>query len=475
MTYNSSPELPVELRGTVLVAGAGVSGLGCVRMLSDLGVAVVVADDNDTARLRIAEAFGTAHLSVSRARQQLQDFSAVVTSPGWRPDSPLLVDASTAGLPVIGDVELAWRLDRAGVFGEPHTWVVVTGTNGKTTTTAMTTAMLQAGGLRAASVGNIGVAVGDALAATERIDILVAELSSFQLHWSDSLRPAVGALLNIAEDHIDWHGSMLEYAAAKAKALLGHVAVVGVDDAYVVDQLDRLVAEGHLAETKVVGFTLNEPQAGQIGISEGQIVDRAFAEGLIIAPATGISPAGPAGQLDALAATAMARACGVDAEEIAAGLSKFEVSGHRGQVVHTFRGAQFVDNSKATNPHAAEAALSGLESVIWVAGGQLKGAEVHELVCKHAGNMKAAVLLGVDRQQFADALREVRPSLPVYLIDATDPAEAMAAAVSQAGQHLTAGDVVLLAPAAASLDMFSGMGQRGDMFAEAARAQFVEE
>ncbi|MDU0478064.1 UDP-N-acetylmuramoyl-L-alanine--D-glutamate ligase [Staphylococcus chromogenes] len=466
--------LPPELRGQVLVAGAGVSGIGCARMLTDLNVDTVVADDNETARLRLAEATGAGHMSVDTAKERLADFSAVVTSPGWRPDAPLLVEAATAGVPVIGDVELAWRLDQAGAFGLPHNWVVITGTNGKTTTTAMTAAMLKAAGLQAAAVGNIGVAVGDALSAQERIDILVAELSSFQLHWSDSLRPAVGSLLNIAEDHIDWHGSFLEYAAAKAKALLGKVAVVGIDDADVADQLARLTASGQLADTKVVGFTLGEPAEGNVGIVDGHIVDRAFADHAVIASADNISPAGPAGQLDALAATAMARAFGVSAEAIAKALEEFEVSGHRGQLVHTCDGVTFVDNSKATNPHAADAALAGLDNVIWVAGGQLKGADVTDVVRAHASRMKAAVLLGVDKQVIANALRDVRPAMPIYLVEDTDPEAAMMRTMSYVAEEVSGGEVVLLAPAAASLDMFSGMGQRGDMFAAAARTCFAE-
>lgn len=461
--------LPAELDGQVLVTGAGVSGAGCARMLAELGVKVTVADDNETARLRLAEACRVAHLSVEEARERLSEFSLVVTSPGWNPKTPVLVDAHLAHIPVIGDVELAWRLDQAGAFGHPHTWVAITGTNGKTTTTAMTTAMLQKSGMKAASVGNIGVAVGDALQSNERIDILVAELSSFQLHWSDSLRPAVGCLLNVADDHIDWHGSFLEYAADKAKALLANVAVYGADDTAVIEQVQRLEASRQFADTKLVGFTLGEPTDGQLGIRDGMIVDRAFGEDTNLATAEGISPAGPAGQLDALAAAAMSRALGASPEAIAAALATFEVSGHRGQVVHELAGVQFVDNSKATNPHAADAAMRGLDSIIWVAGGQLKDADVTDLVRAHAARIKRAVLLGVDKQVLSDALRSVRPDLPITLIDSTDPEEAMTDAVAAAAEAMAPGDVVLLAPAAASLDMYSGMGQRGDMFAAAAR------
>lgn len=461
--------LPTELRGHVLVTGAGVSGAGCARMLSELGVKVTVADDNEIARLRLAEACAVEHMSVADAQARLQDFSMVVTSPGWTPRTPVLVDAHLAHIPVIGDVELAWRLDRAGAFGEPHTWVAITGTNGKTTTTAMTTAMLVEAGIKAASVGNIGVAIGDALQAPDRIDVLVAELSSFQLHWSDSLHPAVGCLLNLADDHIDWHGSFLEYAESKAKALLGATAVYGADDPEVIAQVQRLEASRQLTDTRLVGFTLAEPEPGQLGIKDGLLVDCTTGEDITLAPATGISPAGPAGQLDALAAAAMARALGAEPEAIARALENFEVSGHRGQVVHQIDGVTFVDNSKATNPHAADAAMRGLDSIVWVAGGQLKGADVTELVRAHAVSIKHAVLLGVDKALLADALRTVRPDMPITLIESTDPQEAMTAAVAAAAEVMAPGDVVLLAPAAASLDMYTGMGQRGDMFATAAR------
>lgn len=461
--------LPHELQGHVLVTGAGVSGAGCARMLSELGVKVTVADDNETARLRLAEACGIAEMSVAEAREQLREFSMLVTSPGWAPRTTVLIDAHMAGIPVIGDVELAWRLDQAGAFGEPHTWVAITGTNGKTTTTAMTTAMLQAAGLKAASVGNIGVAVGDALQAQERIDILVAELSSFQLHWSDSLSPAVGCLLNVADDHIDWHGSFLEYAESKAKVLRGKVAIYGADDPAVCEQVQRLEASRQLTDTTLVGFTLAEPAEGQLGIKDGMLVDRAFGDNVVLAPATGISPTGPAGQLDALAAAGMARAMGAEPTAIAEALESFVVSGHRGQVVHEIAGVSFVDNSKATNPHAADAAMRGLESIVWVAGGQLKGADVTDLVRAHAARIKHAVLLGVDKGVLSDALRAVRPDIPITLVESTDPQEAMTQAVAAAAGVMGPGDVVLLAPAAASLDMYTGMGQRGDMFAEAAR------
>jgi len=445
------------ITGTALVAGAGVSGRGLVRLLAGLGVDLIVADDNT--RLD-----GVRTVSVAEALELLDDVELVVTSPGWRPDSPLLVDAAARGLEVIGDVELAYRLDRAGTFGPPRTWLVVTGTNGKTTTTAMLAAMMQQlgrdTGLRAEAVGNIGVAVADALVDPQRVDILVAELSSFQLHWSSQLIPDAGVLLNLAEDHIDWHGSFTGYADDKARALRGAVAVAGVDDPEVRAVLERAGVDTY------VGFTLGEPVPGQFGVRDGHLVDDT---GVVLAPVAGIQPAGPAGVLDALAAAAIARSQGAGPEHIAAALADFQVDGHRGQTVAEGGGVAWIDNSKATNPHAADAALAGLHDVIWIAGGQLKGADVVPLIRDHAHRLSAVGLLGVDAPLIAAALAEIAPDVPVHTTTHTDPAAAMDELVGWAAGVAKQGDTVLLAPAAASLDMFTGMAERGDLFAAAAR------
>lgn len=482
MTFTDTPTDLVALvrSGPVLVTGAGVSGEGTIKLLRDLGCPEIHLVDDSAERGRpLADAHGVEWCGSDVARGLLSDAAAVVTSPGWRPDTPLLVDAADAGVPVVGDVAVAFAGDRAGAWGAPRTWLVVTGTNGKTTTTAMLAAML---GDRGAAVGNIGVALHDALTADDRVDVLAAELSSFQLHWAPDLRPDSGALLNLAEDHIDWHGSYDAYGADKAIALTGGVAVYGLDDEDVVKQVRGLTEAGRLAPA-AVGFTIGEPEEGQIGVRDGRIVDRAFGDrtsdephevsapgGVDVATIEGISPPGPAGVLDALAATALARSIGVRAADIAAALAGFTVRAHRGQVVHSAGGVDWVDDSKATNPHAADAALRGHESVVWVAGGQLKGADVTGLIADHAHRMRAAVVLGVDGPAIAEALAAASPGLPVTVIGETDPATAMGQACAAAAGAAEPGDVVLLAPAAASLDMFTGMAQRGDYFADGARA-----
>ncbi|WKD57364.1 UDP-N-acetylmuramoylalanine--D-glutamate ligase [Corynebacterium capitovis DSM 44611] len=464
--FIDATRIPAELRGGILVAGAGVSGRGAAELLSAIGVPFAVADDNAEGRARVAEATGAETLTTAEAGRCLDRFPVIVTSPGWRPTTPLLVAGAQAGCEVIGDVELCFRLDRAAVFGPPRRWLVVTGTNGKTTTTGMLAAMMQEAsaqsGLSAVACGNIGVAVSDALVAPHRVDVLVAELSSFQLHWSTQLKPDAGVLLNLAEDHIDWHGSFRAYAEAKAKVLRATVAVAGVDDT----EVARLACA--TGRSDIIGFTLREPAEGQVGVSRGRIVEKKAGGAADLASAEGIEPTGSAGVLDACAAAAVARSQAVEPRDIQQALRSFRVAGHRGTVVHAAGGVTWVDNSKATNPHAAHSALEGMGPVVWIAGGQLKGAEVDELVAAHAHQFRAAALLGADRALLFDALRRLAPDVPVFVTESTDPVRAMDDVVAFAAAQARPGDTVLLAPAAASLDMYTGMSQRGDEFAAAA-------
>lgn len=461
-TLNKTPNLPEILSGTVLVTGAGISGVGIARLLADLNVDVLIADTNETARDRAMEVADVAGIHPDQALAELSRFSCVVTSPGWRPDTPLLRAAQAVGLEVLGDVELCYRLDRASVFGPPRTWMVVTGTNGKTTTTSMLASIMQHAGYQAEAVGNIGVSVAEAVSAPQRIDVLVAELSSFQLHWSSQLVPDVGVLLNLAEDHIDWHGSMAAYAAAKAKVLAAPLAIAGLDDALVQQYVT----------TPVMGFTMHPPQVGQVGVTDGTIVDNLHGTPRNIVPVAGLEPPGPAGIYDALAATAAAVALVPDLQPsvIAQALQSFKVAGHRGQQVAEARGIVAIDNSKATNPHAADSALAGHDSVIWVAGGQLKGAEVDALIARHAHRLKAVALIGVDRNIIRESVEKHAPGVPIFVTDDTDPQSAMDAVCAWAVTQASSGDAIVLAPAAASLDMYTGMGQRGVLFAESVSA-----
>ncbi|WP_052317338.1 UDP-N-acetylmuramoyl-L-alanine--D-glutamate ligase [Corynebacterium terpenotabidum] len=460
--------------GRVLVAGAGVAGAGVARMLAPLDCTVTLADDDRDRGTGLAAATGARWVDVAGAEGLLGETDLVITSPGWRPDSPLLLAAAAADVPVIGDIDAAWLVDRAGVFGAPRTWLAVTGTNGKTTTTAMLAAILEADGRAVAAVGNIGTPPGDALLAEPRVDVLAAEVSSFQLHWAPHFAPDAGCVLNLADDHLDWHGSFADYASDKARALTGAVAVIAVDDDAVVDSAHRagVLPGGHRAVTLGDPASVSTGAAVVTGVRGDRLIELDTATGADtdLAAATGISPAGPAGVADALAAAALARTAGVSADAVARALSEFTVAAHRGQVVASVAGVDWVDNSKATNPHAAEAALRGLHDVIWVAGGQLKGAAVDELVVAVAPSLTAVVLLGVDRGILAAELARTAPQVPVTVVDSTDPEEAMAAVVAAAQAAAHPGDTVVLAPAAASLDMYAGMSRRGDLFARYARS-----
>jgi UDP-N-acetylmuramoylalanine--D-glutamate ligase len=472
---------------TVLVAGAGVTGRSVLDALAPLGVRPTLCDDDPAALQRHAD-LGIATTSPSAAAQHIADYALVITSPGFRPTAPVLAAADAAGVPIWGDVELAWRLDTSGRYGPARRWLVVTGTNGKTTTTAMLHAMLTTAGLNARLCGNIGNPLLDALA--EPASLLAVELSSFQLHWAPSLRPEAGVVLNIAEDHLDWHGSMAAYTAAKARVLNGRVAVVGLDD-------ERAAALLETARAPVrVGFRLGEPAAGELGVRSGQLVDRAFADEVALAPVTSIPVPGPVGVLDALGAAALARCVGVPASAIADALASFRPGRHRAEVVAVVDGIRYVDDSKATNPHAAEASALAYPRVVWVAGGLLKGASVDPTVARIANRLVGAVLIGSDRTEFAEALSRHAPDVPVrqvvtgedadvYATDETNVIyvtndvdasgervgdRVMTAAVAAARDLAQPGDTVLLAPAGASFDQFTDYADRGDAFAAAVRA-----
>ncbi len=332
----------------VLVAGAGITGRAVLAALAPLGVGTTLTDDSPTALTAFAQQ-GVAVLDPAAAVERIADFELVVTSPGVPATAPVLAAAAAAGVPIWGDVELAWRLDRSGRYGPPRQWLVVTGTNGKTTTTSMLFAMLEAAGRRAALCGNIGEPVLDVL--DQPAEVFAVELSSFQLHWAPSLRPTAGVVLHVAEDHPDWHGSMQAYAQAKARALTGAVAVGGLDD-----PIAAALLEAAPAPVKV-GFRTGEPGPGEVGVRDGELVDNAFARGLKVADVDSITVAGPVGVLNALAAACLARAVDVPVTAIADALATFRVGRHRAEVVAVADGVTFIDDSKATKPHPAQASV----------------------------------------------------------------------------------------------------------------------
>ncbi|RGA03477.1 UDP-N-acetylmuramoyl-L-alanine--D-glutamate ligase [Microbispora triticiradicis] len=445
---------------SVVVAGLGVSGAAAARALARRGERVTVLEAVDGERQRAAAAdLDALGVEVRFGEPALPEgVSLVVTSPGWRPTHPLLVAAEKAGAEVIGEVELAWRL--RGEHAAP--WLALTGTNGKTTAVRMLASILSAAGHRALAVGNVGVPIVEAVDGP--YDVLAVELSSFQLHWSSSLAPLAGAVLNVAPDHIDWHGSMEEYAAAKARVFTAAGTVVfNADDAW-----SSRLAEPYASR---VGFTLAVPRPGQLGIVEDLLVDRAFvadpaSSAEELASLEDVRPFAPHNVSNALAAAALARAHGVPPEAVRRGLREFTPDPHRIAHVATVGDVDYVDDSKATNPHAAAASLAAYPSIVWIAGGQLKGADVNDLVRQAAPRLRGAVLLGADRELIRRALARHAANVPVVDVPGQDTG-VMDRVVAEAARLASPGDTVLLAPAGASLDMYAGYGARGEAFAAA--------
>ncbi|MEV7973107.1 UDP-N-acetylmuramoyl-L-alanine--D-glutamate ligase [Cellulomonas sp. NPDC089187] len=459
----------------VLVAGLGVSGRAARDVLTARGSTVLVADDH------------TAELSLDQARQHLSGVDLIVVSPGIAPHHPLLVDARAAGLPVWSEVELAWhlRVDRRD-GGGPAPWLAVTGTNGKTTTVEMLTSILTAHGERAAAVGNVGTPV--VLAATDPdLDVLAVELSSFQLHHTESMAAEAAAVLNLAADHLDWHGSMAAYAADKGRIFTGvqRACIYNAADPATED----LVREADVADGAIaVGFTLSTPGLGQVGLVEDVLVDRGFAaerrthaaELATFADLAHLAPGGsalaPHTVQNALAAAALALAHGVSPASIRQGLRDYRPGAHRIATVAELDGVRWVDDSKATNAHAAAASLAAFApgSVVWIAGGLAKGAHFDDLVRSRADRLAAVVLIGVDPEPLGQALARHAPQVPVVRVDPGETGTVMARAVHEARRFATdlaAPDTtVLLAPACASMDQFSSYAERGEAFAAEVRA-----
>jgi UDP-N-acetylmuramoylalanine--D-glutamate ligase len=459
---------------TALVTGIGVSGYSAAAGLLGVGARVVVVDDLETDAARekatILETLGAEVRLGPGASARLPDGAdLVVTSPGWRPDSPLLVAAQERGLPILGEVDLALRL-RDPATAAP--WLALTGTNGKTTTVGMLAAILRAAGLRAEAVGNIGAPVVDAVLDPEPYDVLAVELSSFQLHWARTLRPRAAAVLNVAPDHLDWHGSMQAYAGDKGKIFTDCeiACVYNVADP-VTEELVRAadVVEG----ARAVGFTAGVPAVGMLGVVDGVLADRAFVSerqtsAAELCAVSDLPSQAPHNIANALAAAALARAHGVSPAAVRAGLTGFVLEPHRIQQVGERDGVVYVDDSKATNAHAALASLLAYDSVVWVAGGLAKGQDFSDLVHAVKDRLRGVVLLGRDRGLIASALARHAPDVPVIEVADSDTG-VMDRAVGAAGRLALPGDTVLLAPGCASFDLFASYSARGEAFAAAVR------
>ena len=479
MSRASGPGGLVSFDGQrVVVVGLGVTGQSAISLLAGRGASVTAVDSrDDTERQDLAGHLAKQGVQVRLGPAELGPEAAVpagtalvVASPGLRPDTPLLARAVADGVAVIGDIELAWRLRPELPGGGRQQWLAVTGTNGKTTTVRMLAAMLAAAGHRSVAAGNVGVPILDVVTDPQPYRVVAVELSSFQLYWSATISPLAAVVLNVAAHHLDWHDDIQSYAAAKARIFApGTIAVCNADDPRTVAMADAAVAAG--ATNRKVAFRLGPPGPGELGVAAGWLTDRAFGAdpgGTRLVREAAIRPAAPHNVADALAAAALARAYGDEPESIAAGVAAFVPEPHRISLVAEIDGVAYVDDSKASNPAAAAAALASFPSIVWIAGGLFRGsdADLDAMVTAAAPRLRAAVLLGTDAARFSSALARHAPDVPVTELAGTETG-VMDQVVAQAAADASSGDTVLLAPAAQSWDMFRDYSARGEAFAAA--------
>jgi UDP-N-acetylmuramoylalanine--D-glutamate ligase len=468
----------------VVVVGLGITGQSAISLLAGRGAKVTAVDSRDDAeRQELAGQLTRDGVQVRLGPGELgaeasvpPGTALVVTSPGLRPDTPLLARAVAGGVEVIGDVELAWRLRPELPGGGRQQWLAVTGTNGKTTTVRMLAAMLAAGGHRSVAAGNVGVPILDVVTDPEPYPVVAVELSSFQLYWSTTIAPLAAVVLNVAAHHLDWHDDIQAYVAAKARIFApGTIAVCNAEDPRTVAMADAALSVAVSAGRagRKVAFRLGPPGPGELGVADGWLTDRAFGAepgGTRLVQAVAIRPSAPHNIADALAAAALARAYGDNPGSVAAGVAAFVPEPHRISLVAELDGVRFVDDSKASNPAAAAASLASFPSVVWIAGGLFRGsdADLDAIVTAAAPRLRAAVLLGTDATRFSGALARHAPDVPVTQLAGTDTG-VMDQVVAQAVAAARPGDTVLLAPAAQSWDMFRDYSARGEAFAAAVR------
>ena len=448
----------------VLVAGAGVTGQAVARALVGKGAAVTFADE------KVEEIEGFEVLRPETL--DIKGFDALMISPGWREDHKLVLAARENKIDILNEIDFAWSLKNELVPFQK--WIALTGTNGKTTTVEMVAHILTTAGLKAQACGNVGTTVIESVTSVEKFDFLVLELSSFQLHWLSDAQFISSAILNIADDHVDWHGTFDAYANDKVSILdKSTTAILNGDDGEVVGRTSHWLG-------RKIFYSLDTPGPGELGVVEELLVDRAFVadtnEAALIAELTEIIPTVPHHVSNSLAAAGLVLTLGVSREDIRAALKSFTPGKHRIEEVALHRGVKWIDDSKATNPHAAAASILSNFSVIWIAGGLAKGAAMQPLIDRTWSRLKAAILIGEDREIIASALRKSAPDLPIHFIDPPSGYEKgspenlfMRSIVDCADEIAVEGDVVLLAPACASMDQFISYSDRGNRFALAVK------
>lgn len=438
------------MSGRALVHGFAITGSSTARALLARGHEVVVTDDRiDDAKRAAAAALGLDLVSPPDDLERfVGEFDLVSPAPGVPEFHDLVAAARAAGVELVSEIELAyrWEQDRPG---GPRPMLAITGTDGKTTTTELTAAILRAAGLRADAVGNTEVPMLDAL---ERdLDVFVVECSSFRLTWTDRFRADAALWLNLAPDHLNWHSSMESYAAAKERIFAlqrpGDVAIGFVDDPVVMAALGR--APGRRRTFGLNGADYHLADATMTGPA-GPIVDT-----------TSMKRRLPHDITNALAASALVLETGLaDIDAIARALAAFEAPAHRLEPVGTADGVQWYNDSKATTPHAASTAIKAFDSLVLIAGGSRKGVDLAPMAAE-THRVRAVVAIG-----------EATPDLHAAFDGATTvvDADSMAEAVRLAADLARPGDAVVLSPGCASFDWYTGYPARGDDFKRLVRA-----
>lgn len=434
-----------------LVIGAGVTGQALKTVLENFGATVFIFDENNQAQ------------SVNSLPA---DIELAITSPGWRLDHHIFADLKKADIQVLSEIDFAWLVKNE--LAPNQKWVALTGTNGKTTTIQMVENIFKEAGINGIACGNVGETVIAAVCKSPAYEYLALELSSFQIEWSQLPKYESVAILNISPDHIDWHGSFDSYSKAKLKLL-------SQAKRRVLNKSDIEIKNRCAQENDVIWFSLDTPAPGEIGLVEELLIDRAFSpnpqEANEISELVDITPTVPHNVLNAMAAAALALSIGVSYQDIKKGLQTFTTDHHRMELIRSHNEINWIDDSKATNPHAAAASIMGNLNVIWIAGGLAKGASMDNLIQQCGKRIKSAILIGKDRDLIAKALQMHAPEVAVKLIDfKVDSKQLMEDVVRAAADIAVAGDTVLLAPACASMDQFSSYVERGQLFAQAVKA-----
>jgi UDP-N-acetylmuramoylalanine--D-glutamate ligase len=430
-----------------LVLGLGVAGASVARRLAQRGWEVTVVEDRPSAasRARAADLAQVVVLEEPDDVAGLVDATDVlVPSPGVPVGHPAIRHALATGRTVWTEFELAARWTAVPM-------VAVTGTNGKTTVTTLIESMLRLSGLRTAAAGNTDVPLVDAIE-DDDLDVLVVEASSFRLEFTETFRPAVAVWLNLAEDHLDWHPSMAAYAAAKARIWAAQRA----DDVAVVNAEDPVVmAHAASAPSRLVRFG---SETGDWRVADHALVGP---DGSVLLATSELWRSLPHDCTNALAASAAALAAGATEDGVRAALRSFRGLPHRLVLVGDDGGVRYYDDSKATDPHAALAALRSFESAVLIAGGRNKGLDL-SVLADEAERVRAVVAIGEAADEVAAAFAG---RVPVSVAASMDEAVATARAAAQPG------DAVVLSPGCASFDWYGNYGERGDDFARAVREQ----